>query len=163
MDMHLYPLWCVGWNYVSIPKLQRCNRRCLRFHRTFYGARDYLSRLGFKVNNVCIRDHFGSRSCSFKSITINIMFCHMTMDARKLSLVHMCISYKYSQRIGATNIACNNNFLQHIYIHIYSYMKDGDLLLFDGTVIPSKILQRSRWIRICHTDFLPSLYESVLY
>ena len=26
MDIWLYQLWCVGWNYLSIPKLQQCSR-----------------------------------------------------------------------------------------------------------------------------------------
>ena len=46
----------MGWNYLSIPKLQRCNRWSLGmdkwFHPTLYWACDYLSMLGLKLNHV---------------------------------------------------------------------------------------------------------------
>ena len=46
----------MGWNYLSIPKLQRCNRWSLgtdkKFHLTLYQACDYLSMLGLKFNHV---------------------------------------------------------------------------------------------------------------
>ena len=46
----------MGWNYLSIPKLRRCNRWSLgmdkQFHPTLYRACDYLSMLGFKLNHV---------------------------------------------------------------------------------------------------------------
>ena len=49
----------MGWNYVSIPKLQRCNRWRLGmdkyFHLTFYQTCDYLSMLGLKLNHVSKR------------------------------------------------------------------------------------------------------------
>ena len=42
----------MGWNYLSIPKLQRCSRWSLGinkwFHHTLYRACDYLSMLGLK-------------------------------------------------------------------------------------------------------------------
>ena len=44
----------MGWNYLSIPKLRRCNRWSLgmdkSFHPRLYQAGDYLSTLGFKLN-----------------------------------------------------------------------------------------------------------------
>ena len=56
MNKWLYPLKCVGWNYLSIPKPQRCNRWRLRmekkFHPTLYLACDYLSVPGLKVMHV---------------------------------------------------------------------------------------------------------------
>ena len=49
----------MGWNYLSIPKLQRCNRWSLGmdklFHPTHYRACDYLSMLGLKLNHVSKR------------------------------------------------------------------------------------------------------------
>ena len=45
----------VGWNYLSIPKLQRCNRWNLgmnkKFHLTHYWKCDYLSMVGLKLNH----------------------------------------------------------------------------------------------------------------
>ena len=55
----------MGWNYLSIPKLQRCNRWSLgmdmQFHLTLYQACNYLSMLGLKLNHVSKRGH---RGCS---------------------------------------------------------------------------------------------------
>ena len=49
----------MGWNYLSIPKLQRCNRWSLGmdkwFYPTFYWARDYLSMLLLKWIHVSKR------------------------------------------------------------------------------------------------------------
>ena len=51
----------MGWNYLSFPKLQRCNRWSLGmdkwFHPTLYQACDYLSMLGLKLNHVSKRGH----------------------------------------------------------------------------------------------------------
>ena len=59
MAKQLHPIWCVGWIYLSIPKLQLCNSWSLWtdkwFHLTFYQACDYLSMLGFKLNHVSKR------------------------------------------------------------------------------------------------------------
>ena len=47
------------WNYLLIPKFQRCNRWRLGmdklFHATLYQAYDYLSMLGLKLNPVSER------------------------------------------------------------------------------------------------------------
>ena len=55
----------MGWNYLSIPKLQRLYRLSLGmdkyFHPTLYWACDYLSMLGLKLNHVSKRGH--SRQC----------------------------------------------------------------------------------------------------
>ena len=49
----------MDWNYLSIPKLQRCNRWSLgmdnKFHLTFYQTCNYLSMLGLKLNHVSKR------------------------------------------------------------------------------------------------------------
>ena len=50
------------WNYLSIPKLQRCNRWSFgmdkSFHPTVYIVCDYFSMLGLKLNHVCKRGHW---------------------------------------------------------------------------------------------------------
>ena len=49
----------MGWNYLSIPKLQRCNRWSLGidklFHPIHYNGCNYLSMLGLKLNHVSKR------------------------------------------------------------------------------------------------------------
>ena len=49
----------MGWNYLSIPKLQHCNRWGLGmdklFHRTLYDGCNYLSMLGLKLIHVSKR------------------------------------------------------------------------------------------------------------
>ena len=51
----------MGLNYLSIPKLQRCNRWSLGmdklFQATLYQACNYLSMLGLKLNHVSKRGH----------------------------------------------------------------------------------------------------------
>ena len=51
----------MGWNYLSIPKLQRSNHWSLgmgkQFHPTLYCACDYLSMLGLKLNHISKRGH----------------------------------------------------------------------------------------------------------
>ena len=52
----------MGWNYLSIPKLQRCNRWSLgmdkSFHPTLYQACNYLSMLWLKLNHVSKWGHW---------------------------------------------------------------------------------------------------------
>ena len=59
MDKESYPLLCVGWNHLSIPKLHRLHRWSLGmdklFHPTLYQACNYLSELGLKLNHVSKR------------------------------------------------------------------------------------------------------------
>ena len=59
MDKKSYPLLCVGWNHLSIPKLHRLHRWSLGmdklFHPTLYQACNYLSELGLKLNHVSKR------------------------------------------------------------------------------------------------------------
>ena len=59
----------MGWNYLSIPKLQRCNRWSLGmyklFHPTLYWACDYLSMLRLKLNHVSKRGHWSKISDDF--------------------------------------------------------------------------------------------------
>ena len=51
----------MGWNYLSIPKLQRLHRWSLgmdkQFHPIFYNGCNYLSMLGLKLNHVSKRGH----------------------------------------------------------------------------------------------------------
>ena len=59
----------MGWNYLSIPNLQRSNRWSLRmdryFHLTLYKACTYLSMLGWKLNHVSKRGHCSLLFISF--------------------------------------------------------------------------------------------------
>ena len=59
INNHLTCKVSVGWNYLSIPKLQQCDRWSLvmnkQFHPTLYDGRDYLSMQGLELNNVSIR------------------------------------------------------------------------------------------------------------
>ena len=56
MDKWLNHQWSVGWNYVSIPKLQWYHRWSLGmddlFHRTSYWGCNYLSMLKLTLNHV---------------------------------------------------------------------------------------------------------------
>ena len=51
----------MGWNYLSIPKLQRLHRWSLgmdkQFHPIHYNVCNYLSMLGLKLNHVSKRGH----------------------------------------------------------------------------------------------------------
>ena len=55
------------WNYLSIPKLQRCNRWSLEmdkwFQTTLHYGRNYLSMLGLKLNHVSKRGRRLSSYC----------------------------------------------------------------------------------------------------
>ena len=63
MDKWLHPSQCVGWNVLSIPKIQRLHRWSLgmdkQFHPTFYQAYDYLSMLGLKLMHISKRGYWG--------------------------------------------------------------------------------------------------------
>ena len=60
MDKESHAQWYVRWNYLSIPKLQRCNRWSLGmdkwFNLTLYNGCNYLSMLGSKLNHVTERN-----------------------------------------------------------------------------------------------------------
>ena len=69
----------MGWNYLSIPKLQRCNRWSLGmdkiFYPTLYWACNYLSMLGLKLNHVSKRGHRGVLVCAnYPEATFQIMY-----------------------------------------------------------------------------------------
>ena len=59
MDKETHPLWFMRWNYLSIHKLQRCNRWSLGlkkwFHPTLYNGCDYLFMPGLKLIHVSKR------------------------------------------------------------------------------------------------------------
>ena len=67
----------MGWNYLSIPKLQRCNRWSLGMdkyiHPTFYNGCNYLSMLGLKLNHVSKRGHRNIIYALTKDILTNKM------------------------------------------------------------------------------------------
>ena len=60
----------MGWNYLSIPKLQRLHRWSLGmdkyFHPTHYNGCNYLSMLGLKLNHVSKRGHRWARLWHFR-------------------------------------------------------------------------------------------------
>ena len=67
------------WNYVSIPKLQRCNRWSLGMdkylHTTLYNGCNYLSMLGLKLNHVSKRGPCGlwaTRKSAGLNLTITV-------------------------------------------------------------------------------------------
>ena len=64
----LHPLQSVVWNYLSIPKLQRCNRWSLGmdkwFHPTLFWACDYSFMLGLRLNHVSKRGRRKHVRCS---------------------------------------------------------------------------------------------------
>ena len=60
MDMRLlHSLLSAGWNYIPIPKLQRCNRWSLGIDKwlnpTLHWACDYLSMLGLTLKNMLVK------------------------------------------------------------------------------------------------------------
>ena len=82
MDKESHALLSVGWNYLSIPKLQRCNRWNLgmdkQLHPTFYNGCNYLSMLGLKLNHVSkigpsMLIFFGKDECRRTGYTCNIL------------------------------------------------------------------------------------------
>ena len=84
----------MGWNYLSIPKLQRCNRWSLGmdkwFHPKLCWTCDYLSMLGLKLNHVSKRGP--EVSMSTISLLIN-KYQHL-----ELSIIHygfLCLKCQY--------------------------------------------------------------------
>ena len=68
----------MGWDYLFIPKLQRCNRWSLGmdtwFHPTLYRACDYLSVLGLKLTHVSKMGYWLQRAttlCNWDSFYTN--------------------------------------------------------------------------------------------
>ena len=66
----------VGWQYLYIPKIQRCSFWSLGldelFHPTFYWANDYLSMLGLKLVHVSKSDP--RATCPIEILSLNISF-----------------------------------------------------------------------------------------
>ena len=67
----------MGWNYLSIPKLQPCSRWSLgmdkSFHPILYNGHNYLSMFGIKLNLVSKRGHW--------SPVITVMACWRPISA----------------------------------------------------------------------------------
>ena len=65
----------MGWNYLSIPKLQRLHRWSLgmdkKFHPMHYNGCDYLSMLGLKLNHVIKRGHWLSVKLAMLGLKLN--------------------------------------------------------------------------------------------
>ena len=76
----------MGWNYLSIPKLQRLHRWSLGmhklFHPTHYNGCNYLSMLGLKLIHVSKRGHRQSVIHS-RGRHISARWCHLPSVALK--------------------------------------------------------------------------------
>ena len=91
----------MGWNYLSIPKLQRLHRWSLGmdkyFHPTLYNGCNYLSMLGLKLNHV---SKWGSKSAKWDNFdwtraTLNILMQSLKYKApciTRTSVPVVCIS-----------------------------------------------------------------------
>ena len=67
----------MGWNYLSIPKLQPCNHWSLGmdqtlFHPTSYNGRNYLSMLWLKLVHASKRGSWKHTSVRFEIISIQV-------------------------------------------------------------------------------------------
>ena len=78
-NMDQLQLNCVGWNCLSIPKLQLWNSWSLwmdkQFHPTLHQARDCLSVLGFELIHVSERGHWRRKLLNVSIITLDC-FCN---------------------------------------------------------------------------------------
>ena len=85
----------MGWNYLSIPKLQRLHRWSLGmdkyFHPTHYNGCDYLSMLGLKLNHVSKRGH---RCCMWVCCTV--LKYHWIVTIEQNSYLHYAVAFFFS-------------------------------------------------------------------
>ena len=106
----------MGWNYLFIPKLQRCNRWSLGmdkpFHPTLYQAYSYLSVLELKLNHVCKRGPLIQKIQEIKSSNTIQIFCvscwSTTLNMIICSYAINCIQslkYEISCRTVLSNIS----------------------------------------------------------
>ena len=109
----------MGWNYLSIPKLQRCNRWSLGmdklFHPALYNWCDYISMLGLKLNPVNKRGPRGQFRPS------GIVIACVCLCGHVCACVCMCVSVStlslstwklitYSSKYTATRVNTNTIF-----------------------------------------------------
>ena len=113
----------MGWNYLSIPKLQRCNRWSLgmdeQFHSTLYWACNKLSMLGLKLNHVSKRG-----------------YCYLTFVTR--TCLESLISWQPNTK---------NAFKYHLFVwftHGASFLKLNNT----RTPVTSKIIITVKWWRV---------------
>ena len=107
----------MGWNYLSIPKLQRLHRWSLgmdkQFHPMLYWACDYLSMLGFKLNHVSKKGLLqirvrGQRNClleittSANVIIIRYHYSSVIMSAMAFQITGVIghVSWRYLSHKG---------------------------------------------------------------
>ena len=98
----------MGYNYLSIPKLQRCNRWSLGmdkcFHHTLNWACDYLSMLGLKLNRV--RKRGRRREPCFRFVLycfIGVTWCVSNLilaDGFKIATERKWLSMQRSNHLG---------------------------------------------------------------
>ena len=88
----------MGWNYLSIPKLQRCNRWSLgmdkQFHPTLFWARNYLSMLGLKLNHVSKRGH---SKATPKNVHMDWLYDHIKINHNKTVHIFHGIYFLFKQ------------------------------------------------------------------
>ena len=112
----------MGWNYVSIPKLQRCNRWSLGMHRLFhptlYWACDYLAMLGlihFIKSRPCKYWYVFVNSCHAEFILIRVrklVSCGIYFRKRKI-FVPSITSQKYHGTIFITDKDLSTQYNQN--------------------------------------------------
>ena len=102
----------MGWNYLSIHKLQRLHRWSLgmdkQFHPTLYWTCDYLSMLGLKFNHVSKRDH-RCTDCVWWNNETRQMIC--ISHHRHMSYTIICLS---SRPIHLVHQRTDQNFIMFI-------------------------------------------------
>ena len=91
MDKYSHARYSVGWNYLSIPKLQRCKfggslEMDKWFHPTLYNVCNYVSMLGLKLIHV---NKSGpcryQKSLSYVTRHIGMYYCATVLQYRMLS------------------------------------------------------------------------------
>ena len=95
----------LGWNYLSIPKLQRCNRWSLRmdkkFHLTLCWACNYLSMLGLKLTHVSERGYYHHKdktvslpSCFLPETSFGLCVLSNNIVSCVCLFVCLCVNHK---------------------------------------------------------------------
>ena len=114
----------MGWHYLSIPKLQRCNRWSWGmdelFHPTFHWACDYLSMLGLKLINVSKRGHLQQTATNKKSrvpalLSWNITYRYFSCDIKVVQLIqcrNTAIEWNWICRIESKGFRDLRNLLK---------------------------------------------------
>ena len=132
----------MGWNYLSIPKLQRCNRWSLemdkQFHLTLCQVCDYLSMLGLKLNHVSKRGHWWTE----------LMLTCCQLDPQGHASVK--VELKKSQKSAFEHVVCRLSAILFRLQHIECS------LIYNKNIHINKI--REYWT-ICKSPFCITLFS----